>query len=217
MRSCVESFLRRYPQLASASGAESQCRIATTLLIDALQGGRIEAEGAWVRGHRVVPTSASPRALAANRHLVVRLQAGAFVDVTRRQYEPDCTHPRFYSSEADLACDWREIDDGPAEGPTNDERWRLLTLRPWCSGQPGKGVLVRPLRLHTWATDAESAPHHHGGLRALELPATAVTSYLEINECGSVTLTMCDDVARVARLIRQLDQRLQVRQGWSCG
>ena len=74
------------------------------------------------------PQSRSPaaRAMAADRHRIVRLEDGAFVDVTRRQFDEHAEHPTYYASETALAKDWREIDRGPPDGRVEDEDWRRL-------------------------------------------------------------------------------------------
>lgn len=64
--------------------------------------------------------------MAADRHMLVRLPDGSFVDISRRQFDPNAAHPCYYKSESDLASDWREIDDGPANGRRVDEVWRSL-------------------------------------------------------------------------------------------
>lgn len=122
----LSDFVATYPRLADRAAATSQCRIASTALLERLSAAGLPARLTWVRGHRVTPTEASREALAADRHVVVRT-ANGFVDVARRQFEPASEHPRIYESEAELAQDWIEIDDGPADGGVEDERWRPLT------------------------------------------------------------------------------------------
>jgi hypothetical protein len=64
--------------------------------------------------------------MAANRHVLVRLPDGSFVDISRRQFDANAAHPRYYKSESELASDWQEINDGPANGRLEDEDWRSL-------------------------------------------------------------------------------------------
>jgi hypothetical protein len=58
--------------------------------------------------------------------MLVRLPGGSFVDVTRRQFAVEAPQPRYYTSESELARDWHEIDDGPADGRLEDESWGRL-------------------------------------------------------------------------------------------
>ncbi|MEZ5155309.1 MAG: TatD family hydrolase [Solirubrobacterales bacterium] len=125
VKEVLSDFVATYPGLDRAA-ATSQCRIASTALVERLLAAGLPARLTWVRGHRVTPTEASRVALAADRHVVVRT-ANGFVDVARRQFDPASEHPRIYESEAELAQDWIEIDDGPADGGVEDERWRTLT------------------------------------------------------------------------------------------
>lgn len=65
---------------------------------------------------------AHPRALHSDEHALVALDAGGFIDVTRRQYDPDAAVPTVYAAEADLAADWLEInDDEDRNAP-----WRVI-------------------------------------------------------------------------------------------
>ena len=126
IRRRIDEFLRTRPQLATQSGADNQCRIATDALIEKLASYGIDARATWVRGHRREPRRPSARAMAASRHRVVRLAGGAFVDVTRRQFDHLAEHPTYYAFEAELANDWREINRGPADGTREDEDWRRI-------------------------------------------------------------------------------------------
>lgn len=126
MRRAVDRFIRTRPNLASPEGALSQCRIATQDLVDALKAEGVSAAAVWVRGHRREPDDLSPLAMAADRHMLVRLPDGSFADVTRRQFAVEAPHPRYYTSESELAFDWQEIDDGPIDGRLDDEKWRRL-------------------------------------------------------------------------------------------
>ena len=94
-----------------------------------------------------------------------------------------------------------------------EESWRPLTLRPWELGEAGKGVLTRQGGLYTWATDAEGAPHHSGGLRVLGVGAAAVACYLELSPAGETNLTGDDE--GFAIVVASLDDRLTVTTGWS--
>jgi hypothetical protein len=123
MREQIDAFLRRYPQLAHRRGADNQCRIATDGLLAELDAAAIRAAAIWVRGHRTEPQNPAPRAMAADRHRLIRLPDGSFVDVTRRQFDPHSPHPTYYASEAELARHWREIDRGPPHGGAEDEDW----------------------------------------------------------------------------------------------
>jgi hypothetical protein len=138
VREFIDEFLRTRPCLQDRDRAASQCRIATTDLVEFLRTRGVAAEMVWVRGHRVEPTEASPRALLADRHLLARLPGQVFVDITRRQYEPKAPHPQYYSSEGDLSFDWVEIDDGPPDGRIEEERWRPLHLPEWDRGHSAK-------------------------------------------------------------------------------
>ena len=126
MHTDVTEFIRTRPRLEERSGAVGQCRIATQDLLDALTDAGLAAAAVWVRGHRRELSDASPRAMAADRHMLLRLSDASFLDITRRQFEPDAPHPRYYGSESDLGSDWEEIDDGPPDGRVEDERWRRL-------------------------------------------------------------------------------------------
>ncbi len=161
------------------------------------------------RGHRTEPSEATREALAADRHMLARLPEG-FVDVTRRQYDRG-SHPRFYSSEADLAQDWRKIDDGPANGSLNDEHWRQLALTPWSPGGPGKGVLMLDGMLHCWSVNDEEVPHHPSGLIVLEREFEDVEESIVIAADGKVELTLLpgEDTDAAAR-IEAADARLKV-------
>jgi hypothetical protein len=215
MRGAVREFLRSHPGLSDASVAASQCRIATMSLIDALNATGIQAQAVWVRGHRRRPSDATPEALAADRHMLARLQEGGFVDVTRRQYEPRGTHPRFYACEGDLAHDWQEIDDGPSEGPAVDEKWRGLGLIPWSVGSLGKGVLVRDGLVHCWSVNAEGVPHHPAGLVVLGIELDAVNQFISIDAEGQVELMSGPDGRDAATRIEVADSRLRVATtGW---
>jgi hypothetical protein len=126
MREHIEDFLRRQPRLANQHGADNQCRIATDELVEALRAQGVEASATWVRGHRTEPENPAPRALASDRHRLVLLPDGSFVDVTRRQFDPYAQHPTYYASESALAAHWRHIDRGPADGAEADEDWYRL-------------------------------------------------------------------------------------------
>lgn len=216
MRPLVERFLESQPRLSSPGGAESQCSIATQALVTQLTAAGVPANPAWVRGHRFAPPQAAMRAMQANRHLIVRVPDAGFVDVTRRQFEPTGTHPRYYSSEADLACDWKEIDDGAFNGTAEQERWRSLGLAKWDLGLSGKGLLLKNGQLRCWSVDADDAPHHHGGLRVLGLEPQDVETYLIISVSGGVRLP--DDASHrgLAQRIAAADSRLrtQAPTGW---
>jgi hypothetical protein len=215
MQGAVREFLRSYPQLSDASAAASQCRIATTSLIDALNATDIQAQAVWVRGHRRHPSAAAPAALAADRHMLARLREGGFVDVTRRQYEPRGTHPRFYACEGDLAHDWQEIDDGPSDGSAVDEKWRRLGLIPWSVGRLGKGVLLRDGVVHCWSINAEGVPHHPGGLVVLGIEFDAVDEFIAIDAEWQVELMSGPDGGDAATRTEVADSRLQVATtGW---
>jgi hypothetical protein len=189
--------------------AASQCRIATDELVRSLTAAGVQAQAVWVRGHRTEPPEASRQALAADRHMLARLPEG-FVDVTRRQYDRG-THPRFYSSEADLAQEWREIDDGPANGSLDDERWRQLALTAWSPGGPGKGVLMLDGALHCWSVNDEGVPHHPSALLVLERELEDVEQSIVIAADGKVELRLLpdEDVGAAAR-IEAADARLTV-------
>lgn len=151
--------------------------------------------------------------------MLLRLPGGVFVDVTRRQFEPACGHPRYYSSEADLSADWRYIDDGPPDGGVADERWRELGLPAWEPGVEGKGLLVARGPLHCWALDAEAAPHHLGAMRTLELTEDQVEAYLTVRENGTVRFVPESTPAATARVLT-LDSRLRVEsdtESWQFG
>jgi hypothetical protein len=122
----IDDFLRRNWRLADPRFADNQCRIATDALTDELRALDIGATPIWVRCHRTPPADPSPRAMTADRHRLVRLPDGTFVDVTRRQFDPDADHPTYYGSEADLARHWRQIDRGPVDGAAHDEDWHDL-------------------------------------------------------------------------------------------
>jgi hypothetical protein len=126
----IDAFLERYPRLAEPSGADNQCRLATDELVGALEAKGIEATPVWVRGHRREPEKPAPRAMGADRHRLVRLADGSFVDVTRRQFDPQAEHPTYYASEVELAGQWQQIDRGPPNGPAADEDWRSLDSHP---------------------------------------------------------------------------------------
>ncbi len=126
MRPLVDKFLESQPRLSSPDGAESQCSIATQALVRQLNAAGVPANPVWIRGHRSLPPQASARAMQANRHLIARVSDAGFVDVTRRQFEPKGRHPRYYSSEMELAGDWSEIDGGPFDGPAERQCWRSL-------------------------------------------------------------------------------------------
>jgi hypothetical protein len=209
VRDLIDGFLRTRPFLQDGDQAASQCRVATTDLVEFLSSRGVAAEMVWVRGHRVEPTEASRRALLADRHMLTRLPGGGFVDITRRQYEPKGQHPRYYSSEGDLSFDWAEIDDGPAEGRLEKERWRSLCLAKWEPGIPSKGLLTRDA-LYLWATDAEDAPHHAGALHTLAIPAEDVDCYLFVDSDGTVALSMFEDTAAIEKRLAALDSRLRV-------
>jgi hypothetical protein len=68
--------------------------------------------------------------MGADRHRLVRLADGSFVDVTRRQFDPQAEHPTYYASEVELAGQWQQIDRGPPNGPAADEDWRSLDSHP---------------------------------------------------------------------------------------
>jgi hypothetical protein len=147
--------------------------------------------------------------MLADRHVLLRLAGGAFVDVTRRQFEPSCGHPRYYSSEADLSSDWRNIDDGAPDGGVADENWRELGLPAWEPGVPGKGLLVAEGPLHCWAVDTESAPHHFGAMQTLGLTRDQVETYLIVHEDGAVRLPADSALEAAARIV-SLDPRLRL-------
>ncbi len=126
VRLLADEFVRARPHLADPDGAASQCRIATQELVEALEARGLPAVAVWVRGHQSEPLDASPRAMAADRHMLARLPDGPFVDISRRQFDAKAAHPRYYWSESELASDWREIDDGPTNGRLEDEDWRGL-------------------------------------------------------------------------------------------
>jgi hypothetical protein len=126
IRQRIDEFLRTRPRLASQAGADNQCRIATDDLLEYLQSHGVDAHATWVRGHSKQPVRAAPRAMAANRHRVVGLPGGAFVDVTRRQFDEHADHPTYYASEPELAEDWCEIDRGPVDGTSEEEDWRSI-------------------------------------------------------------------------------------------
>lgn len=215
MQGVLREFLRSHPSLSEASAAASQCRIATTGLIDALNASGVQAQAVWVRGHRRHPSDATPEALAADRHMLARLQVGGFVDVTRRQYEPRGTHPRFYACEGDLAHDWQEIDDGPSDGSTVDEKWRCLGLIPWSVGSPGKGVLLRDGVVHCWSINSEGVPHHPGGLVVLGIEFDEVDQFIAIDAEGQTELMSGPEGRDAATRIEMADSRLRVaRTGW---
>lgn len=127
MRREIDNFLHRRPGLARPLGADNQCLIATNELIDDLLTRGIAASAVWVREHRIVPVDPAPRAVAADRHRIVRLPDGWFVDVTRRQFGSAEEHPTYYLSETDLASHWCEVDRGPADGAEDEERWETLS------------------------------------------------------------------------------------------
>jgi hypothetical protein len=123
----VATFLRARPTLGTPVGADNQCRMATDELCEALCQRGVAAVPVWVRSHSSMPTEARPRALTADRHRLVRLRDGTFLDVTRRQFEPSAPHPTYYVSEAELARHWREINRGPVDGTLEDEDWQSLS------------------------------------------------------------------------------------------
>lgn len=122
----VDAFLRRHPQLADPWVADNQCKIAADQLIEELTAQGVGASAVWVRGHRVAPDTPAPRAMASDRHMLVRLPDGSFVDVTRRQFDPNAQHPTYYASERELASHWREVDRGPVDGREENEDWERL-------------------------------------------------------------------------------------------
>ena len=126
VRLLADEFIRTRPHLVDPARAESQCQNATRDLIRALSAEGLSAVAVWVRGHQRELRDASPRAMAADRHMLARLPDGSFVDISRRQFDAKAAHPRYYWSESELACDWREIDDGPTNGRLEDEDWRAL-------------------------------------------------------------------------------------------
>ena len=138
--------------------------------------------------------------------MVIGLPSGAFVDVSRRQFEPSGGHPRYYASEADLAGDWREIDDGPPDGRLEDERWRALGLAPWEPGASGKGVVLASGSIHTWGVDASGVPRHTGGLRVLEEAPEDVACYFIVDPDCSLKLLSGD--SEFAAIISAADPRL---------
>jgi hypothetical protein len=88
-------FLKARPHLAQRMRTDNQCRIAADELVDALVRCDIAATPVWVRGHRTPPRDPAPRAMSADRHRLVRLPDGTFVDVTRRQFYSCAQHPTF--------------------------------------------------------------------------------------------------------------------------
>jgi hypothetical protein len=126
IRQRIDDFLLTRPKLQSRDGADNQCRIATDELVETLMSHGVEAHPTWVRGHRTMPVRPARRAMAATRHRIVRLPRGAFVDVTRRQFDDHAAHPTYYASELELADHWREIDRGPVDGSLADEDWRSI-------------------------------------------------------------------------------------------
>jgi hypothetical protein len=75
--------------------ADNQCRVASDDLVDALRESGTDATAVWVRCHRIQPRDPAPRAMSADRHRLVRLSDGRFVDVTRRQFDPRADHPTY--------------------------------------------------------------------------------------------------------------------------
>lgn len=122
----AEAFIRRYPHYLTPATAASQCRIATGNLVDDHQASGRAASVVWVRQPRTPFLRPHPRALQSDEHALVALDDGGFIDVTRRQYDPDAAVPTVYYALADLAEDWIEInDDEDRNAP-----WRILPLRP---------------------------------------------------------------------------------------
>jgi hypothetical protein len=126
VRRHIEEFVSRHPRLSDPMGADNQCRIASDDLVDFLCSKGVRAVPTWLREHRDPPANPSPRASRADRHRVVRLPDGSFVDVTRRQFDPWADHPTYYDSEAELVKHWRQIDRGPVDASVEAELWEDL-------------------------------------------------------------------------------------------